>query len=361
MIKLGIIFGGKSEEHEVSILSAASVVEAIAGTKYEPVPIGINREGRWFSIDESMAGLETLDDSRVKTLIPRGDGDSRRARDPGSLLAPLDFAFPVLHGPYGEDGKIQGLFEMLNLPYAGCGVTASAVAMDKIFTRELWLRAGLPVCRHTTLRRRVHDANPSGERGRVERELGYPVFVKPANLGSSVGIGKAWNAKEMETAIEEAFLYDDRLILEECVDCRELEIGVLGNEDSDVSAVGEIVPKAEFYDYDSKYRGGAKLLIPADISSETAAKIAALARRAYAALNAEGFARVDFLLDRRSGAVLLNELNTIPGFTAYSMFPLLWREAGVPYEVLIERIIGLGYERHHAKNNRESNNAQRRR
>ncbi|MDR2089487.1 MAG: D-alanine--D-alanine ligase [Clostridiales Family XIII bacterium] len=362
MSKLGIIFGGRSEEHEVSVLSAASIVKAVAGTKYEPVPIGINREGRWFPIEESMEGIETLDDPRVRTLIPRGSGDSRRAFDPGSLLAPLDFAFPVLHGPYGEDGRIQGLFEMLDLPYGGCGVAASAVAMDKIFTRELWLRAGLPVCRHTTLRRRGYAADPAGERARAERALGFPIFVKPANLGSSVGIGKARSADALEAAIERAFLYDDRLILEECVDCRELEIGVLGNEEPAVSAVGEIVPEAEFYDYDSKYRGGAtKLFIPADISPETAARIAALARRAYAALNAEGFARIDFFLDRRSGAVLLNEINTIPGFTAYSMFPSLWREAGVAYDVLIERIIGLGYERYYAKNNRESDNAQRRR
>jgi D-alanine-D-alanine ligase len=360
MIKLGIIFGGKSGEHEISILSAASVLGAIDRTKYDPVPIGINKEGRWFLVEEGLESIGTLDDPRVKSLIPDGKGDLRRAIDPGSLPALLDFALPVLHGPYGEDGKIQGLFEMLDLPYGGCGVTASAVAMDKIFTRELWARAGLPVCRHTSLRKRAYAANPAGERERVERELGYPIFVKPANLGSSVGVGKASGADALERAIERAFLYDDRLILEEGVDCRELEIGVLGNEEPAVSAVGEIVPESEFYDYDAKYRSNAtKLFIPADIPVETAATIGALARRAYAALNADGFARIDFFLDRKTGAILLNEINTIPGFTAYSMFPSLWRETGLAYEVLIERIIGLGYERYHAENNRKPNNAQR--
>jgi D-alanine-D-alanine ligase len=360
MIRIGVIFGGRSEEHEVSVLSAASVIGAIAGTKYEPVPIGVNREGRWFLIEESMEGLVSLDDPRLGTLIPRGDGGSRRVLNPGRLPALADFAFPVLHGPYGEDGRVQGLFEMLDLPYGGCGVAASAVAMDKIFTRELWIRTGLPVCRHMTLRAGAYAADPAGELACVERTLGRPVFVKPANLGSSVGIGKARDAAALKDAIERAFLYDDRLILEECVDCRELEIGILGNEAPEVSAVGEIVPDAEFYDYDSKYRSdGTKLFIPADIPRETAAEIGRLARRAYAALNAEGFARIDFFLDRKSGALLLNEINTIPGFTAYSMFPSLWREAGVAYDVLIERIIGLGYERHYAKNNRESNLAKR--
>ncbi|MDR2770938.1 MAG: D-alanine--D-alanine ligase [Clostridiales Family XIII bacterium] len=358
MIRLGILFGGRSEEHEVSVLSAASVIGAIDRAKYDPVPIGINKEGRWFLIGEIPEGIERLDDPRVRTLIPDGSDGVRRALNPGHLPELLDFAFPVLHGPYGEDGKVQGLFEMLDLPYSGCGVTASAVAMDKIFTRELWMRAGLPVCRHTTLLRRAYAENPAGERERVARLLGYPIFVKPANLGSSVGVGKAHDAASLRDAIERAFLHDGRLILEEGVDCRELEIGLIGNEEAAASAVGEIVPEAEFYDYDSKYRGGAtKLFIPADISRETAATVEALAKRAYTALNAEGFARIDFFLDRKNGKVFLNEINTIPGFTAYSMFPLLWREAGVTYEVLIERIIGLGYERYYAKNNRKSNNA----
>ncbi|MDR1247584.1 MAG: D-alanine--D-alanine ligase [Clostridiales Family XIII bacterium] len=358
MKKIGIIFGGKSAEHEISVLSAASVVGAIDRAKYDPVTIGVNKEGRWFLIEESFAGIKTPDDPRVKTLIPCGADDSRPAINLGELPALLDFAFPVLHGPYGEDGKLQGLLEMLGLPYSGCGVAASAIAMDKIFTREIWLRAGLPVCKHTALSIDGYSANPAGERGRVERELGYPVFVKPANLGSSVGISKARDANALKSAIDRAFLYDSRLIIEEGVDCRELEIGVLGNEHPDVSAIGEIVPGAEFYDYDSKYRSGdTKLFIPADIPPETAKAIGTLARKAYTSLNAEGFARVDFFIDRKNGEILLNEINTIPGFTAYSMFPLLWRETGVAYEDLIERIIGLGYERCHAENNRQSNNA----
>jgi D-alanine-D-alanine ligase len=358
MTRIGILFGGRSEEHEISILSAASVVGAIDGTKYEPVLIGIDKDGRWFLVEDRMDGLKAPDDPRVKTLIRGEAGDPRRPLNPGDLPALVDFAFPVLHGPYGEDGKTQGLLEMLDLPYGGCGVTASAIAMDKIFTKEIWMRAGLPVCRHTVLRRLAYEADPKGERARVERELGYPIFVKPANLGSSVGIGKARDEAALARAIENAFLHDDRLIAEEAVDGRELETGVLGNAEPLVSVVGEIALDTEFYDYDAKYRSDAtKLFVPADIPPETAETIRALARKAYVALNAEGFARVDFFLDRKTGKALLNEINTIPGFTAYSMFPVLWRETGVAYEALIERIIGLGYERHHAKNNRKSNNA----
>jgi D-alanine-D-alanine ligase len=358
MLKIGIIFGGRSAEHEISVLSGVSVIGAINRAKYEPVPIGIDKEGRWFLIEESLDGIMTPDDPRVNALFAPGRGDARRGINPGELPALVDFAFPVLHGPYGEDGKIQGLFEILNVPYSGCGVAASALAMDKIFTKEIWIRAGLPVCRHTALRESAYAADPEGERGRVERELGYPIFVKPANLGSSVGIGRAADAAALKAAIDRAFLYDTALILEEGVAGRELEIGVLGNDCPEVSAIGEIVPDAEFYDYDSKYRSGAtKLFIPADIPPETAETIGTLARRAYTALNAEGFARVDFFLDRKSGAILLNEINTIPGFTSYSMFPRLWREAGLNYEDLIERIIGLGYERHNAENNRKPDHA----
>jgi D-alanine-D-alanine ligase len=358
MRKIGVIFGGKSAEHEISILSAASVIGAIAGTGYEPVAVGVNKEGRWFLIRDSLAGIETPDDPRVKTLIPSGTGEPGAEIGPGGISSLFDFAFPVMHGPYGEDGRLQGLLEMLGLPYGGCGVAASAIAMDKLFTRDIWIRAGLPVCRHTALCKRAYAADPAGERGRIGRELGYPVFVKPANLGSSVGISKARDEETLKSAIEQAFLYDARLIAEEGVDGRELEIGVLGNGNPEVSAIGEIVPGAEFYDYDSKYRSNAtKLFVPADIPAETVEEIKALALRAYTALNAEGFARVDFFLDRKSGAALLNEINTIPGFTAYSMFPMLWREAGLDYGDLIERIIGLGYERYNAENNRQSNNA----
>ncbi|MDR1573361.1 MAG: D-alanine--D-alanine ligase [Clostridiales Family XIII bacterium] len=360
MKKIAILFGGRSEEHEISVLSAASVVGAIDRAKYEPVPIGINRAGDWFLIGEGcLRGVRERDDPRIGTLIPAGRGPiSQTPLNPGCLSDLADFAFPVLHGPYGEDGRLQGLLEMLDMPYGGCGVAASAIAMDKVFTKEIWIRAGLPVCRHTVLRRRAYEADPAGERARIERALGYPVFVKPSGLGSSVGVGKARDAGALARVIEEAFSHDDRLIIEEAVDGRELEIGVLGNATPLVSAVGEIVPNAEFYDYDAKYRSGAaKLFIPADIPAETAARVSALAQEAYSVLNAEGFARVDFFLDRKSGAVLLNEINTIPGFTAYSMFPMLWRAAGVAYGDLIERIIGLGYERHHAENHRKPNNA----
>ncbi|MDR1571383.1 MAG: D-alanine--D-alanine ligase [Clostridiales Family XIII bacterium] len=361
MIKVGIVFGGQSCEHEISILSAASVAGAIPADRYEARPIGINRKGEWFLIAGGMEGLSGLDDPRIGTLIPADAaicGGQARHISAGDLPKHIDFAFPVLHGPYGEDGKAQGLFEMLGLPYAGCGVTASAIAMDKIFTKEIWLRAGLPVCAHEPLCEGDYLADPEGELGRLEKAIGFPAFVKPANMGSSVGVSMARDGEGLKRAVEKAFLYDGRLIVEERIDCRELEAGLLGNFGAEVSAVGEIAPAAEFYDYDSKYRDGAtRLSIPADIDGGAAARVRALAARAYRALGCEGFARIDFFLERPSGRLLLNEINTIPGFTAYSMFPLLWKEAGLGYPELIERIVGLGYERHNAKNNRGADHA----
>jgi D-alanine-D-alanine ligase len=367
MKKLGIIFGGRSDEHEISILSAASVIGAVDGDKYLPVPIGINRKGEWFLIKGDMDDLSTLDDPRLKTLIPHSVKDGAKNTEaesisPGNLRDYIDFAFPVLHGPYGEDGKVQGLFELLDLPYAGCGVTASAIAMDKVFTRDILIRNGLPMCRHILITEDEFSKDPVGIERRIQEELGFPIFVKPANLGSSVGISKVTDAHKLELAMREALQFDDRLIIEEGIDVRELEIGVLGNITAETAAVGEIIPSAEFYDYDAKYRSdGTKLIIPADIHEDISAEIKRLAILAYKALNCEGFARTDFFLDRKSGRILVNEINTIPGFTRFSMFPLLWKEEGVKYTELIERIIGFGYERYFLKNNREANNAERRR
>ncbi|MDR1136258.1 MAG: D-alanine--D-alanine ligase [Clostridiales Family XIII bacterium] len=356
MTRLGIIFGGRSGEHEISILSAASVLEAIDSTKYEPLPIGINRRGNWFIINGGMHELRDLNDERVKTLIPESANDAGSTAapfNPGKLREHIDFAFPVLHGPYGEDGKVQGLFETLNIPYSGCGVAASAISMDKIFTRDIWINAGLPVCRHMVLSHGNFLSNARQEIGAISRGIGYPLFVKPANMGSSVGISRVKSEGEMQDALAEAFKYDKRLIIEEAVDCRELEIGVLGNDSAEISAIGEIVPDAEFYDYDSKYRSDrTKLYIPADISAETADRMSALAVAAYQSLNCEGFSRVDFFLEKKTGKLYLNEINTIPGFTRFSMFPSLWREKGVSYSELIERIIRLGNERYNAENNR---------
>lgn len=360
MRRLGLLFGGRSGEHEISILSAASMIEAIDGNRYEIVKIGINKSGGWYLIEKDMSGIESLDDDRLKTLIPDGSGaetgGAAKPVSPGDIPALVDFVFPALHGPYGEDGRMQGLLETLNVPYGGCGVACSAVAMDKIFTREIWARAGLPVCGHVALFAEDYKADPGGEIDAVESALGYPVFVKPANLGSSVGISKAKSREGLKEGIAEALKYDRRLIVEECVNCRELETGVLGNRQVLSAAVGEIIPAAEFYDYESKYRdAGTAIVVPADIPADTAKEIKNLAEKAYCVLNGEGFARVDFFLERETGRIFINEINTIPGFTKYSMFPLLWKEAGLPYGELIERIVELGYERYFSENHRKAN------
>ncbi|MDR0423845.1 MAG: D-alanine--D-alanine ligase [Clostridiales Family XIII bacterium] len=354
MPRLGIIFGGRSGEHEISILSAASVIEAVEKLEYEPVPIGINKSGEWFAIHKAMAGIASLDDGRLGALIPKSAREADPGAEwilPGELHRRIDFAFPVLHGPYGEDGKIQGLFEMLGIPYSGCGVAASAICMDKLFTRDIWIRAGLPVCRHMAMPARSFLADPAAAISAISAGIGYPLFVKPANMGSSVGISRVKSADALKGALEEAFRHDRRAIIEEALDCRELEIGATGNGQAEVSAIGEIVPDAEFYDYDSKYRSaGTKLYIPADIPDATAHQLGILAAGAYQALNCEGFSRIDFFLERGTGKLYLNEINTIPGFTRFSMFPSLWREKGVTYPELIERIIRLGNERYNAEN-----------
>ena len=346
--KTGIVFGGRSKEHEISILSAAAVLSAIDRDKFEPVPFAIDRDGAWYLIEEDLDGLSDLADARMGSLFTR----ARRVTF-ADFDAMTDFAFPLLHGPYGEDGTIQGLFEMLGKPYAGCGVAASAISMDKIFTKEIWAQAGLPGCAYTHTTKCACEAGTTAEAARIENLLSYPIFVKPANMGSSVGVTKAGCRAELEAAIETALLYDKRVIAEQAVNGRELEVGVLGNGAISVSAIGEILCEAEYYDYDNKYRGsGAKLAIPATIPDKIRAEIEALAGRAYRTLGCEGFARIDLFYDEGTESVYLSELNAIPGFTRFSMFPLLWEAKGTGFSELIERIIKLGYERHNTPNSR---------
>jgi D-alanine-D-alanine ligase len=330
-------------------------MDAMDREKHEIVPIGISKSGEWFHITADMSGLRTLDDERYDSLIPERGGESASARriDIGAFQRLADFAFPLLHGPYGEDGTIQGVFEILDMPYAGCNVACSAISMDKIFTKEILIRAGFPVCKHASTYAFDFAGNAAGELDKIEASLAYPVFVKPANMGSSVGVTKAANRTALEAAIVNALQYDSRILIEEAVNGRELETAVLGNDEPQVGAIGEIIPDGEFYDYDSKYKNGlAKLCIPADIPDGTAREIGILATGAYKALGGAGFSRIDFFFEEKTGKIYLNEMNTIPGFTAYSMFPLLWKAKGVAYSELIERIIGFGYERHFAKNNR---------
>ena len=346
-IKIGIIFGGRSCEHEISILSAASVMDAIDKDRYEIVPIGITKEGKWFLIKANMSGITSLADERIKDIFT--DADPITIADFDEMT---DFAFPLLHGPYGEDGTIQGLFKMLGKPYAGCGVAASAISMDKIFTKEMWLRAGLPVCKHRYTTTIECKSSIEKEIENIESALTYPVFVKPANMGSSVGVSKVENRDELREAILNALHYDDRILAEENVSAREFEVALLGNGDADVSVVGEIINDAEYYDYDSKYKNGeTELIIPAKLPPELSEEIEKLAKKAYKVLDGEGFSRIDLFFDEKNGKVYLNEMNTIPGFTKFSMFPLLWESKGCEYSKLIERIIALGYERHNAENN----------
>jgi D-alanine-D-alanine ligase len=358
MKKLGIIFGGKSDEHQVSILSASSVINAIDKSKYKVVQIGIGRDGSWYHILDRMDDITSLDDSRIHTLIPQNSQEQSLGNPEkisfDHLKDMIDFAFPVLHGPFGEDGTIQGLFEMLDIPYAGCGVAASALAMDKVFTKEIWIRAGLPVCRHKSIDSSVDESEREEHLKTIAEELGFPIFVKPANMGSSVGVSRATDMKELIKSVAYALNYDHRIIIEEEINGRELETAVLGNNIINVASVGEIVAKGGFYDYDSKYKDGStELTIPANLPEDICGKIRELAKKAYMALDGKGFSRVDFFLDELNGNVFINEMNTIPGFTRYSMFPGLWNDAGLGYNELIERIIELGNERYNAKNNRQ--------
>lgn len=355
MDKIAVLFGGRSGEHEISILSAASMMDAVDRSQHEILPVGISKTGDWYHVMTDMSGLMSLDDPRFKSLIPLDGGDSPHARriDIGEFGRMADFAFPMLHGPYGEDGTVQGLFEMLGMPYAGCGVAASAISMDKIFTKKLLVQAGLPTCRYVAVLARTFVRERNDILREIEANIGFPAFVKPANMGSSVGVSRAVDTDALAAAIDHALKYDSRVIVEEAIVGRELETAVLGNGKPEVGAAGEIIPPDGFYDYDSKYRSGAaKLCVPADIPAAKAEALRELAAATFQALDGSGFSRVDFFLEEKSGKLLINEMNTIPGFTAYSMFPVLWQEAGVSYPALIERIIELGYERYHVKNHR---------
>ena len=341
--RLGIIFGGRSGEHEVSLMSAASVIRAVNKEKYELVYIGITKAGQW-KIFEGTA--DEIEDGSWEKIA--------KDFNPGNIKEVIDFALPIIHGPYCEDGKLQGFFETMDIPYGGCGVLASSVAMDKLLAKDVFARNGLPICKHVGVMKSEYEVDPEAAIEKVEAELGYPNFVKPANLGSSVGISKASDRDGLKKAMELAFTYDKRLIVEEFINARELETAILGNAKPEAAEVGEILPSADFYDYEAKYLSGgaSKLCIPAQLDPEMREKIREYAVKAYSAIDGEGFSRVDFFIDRDTGRLYLNEINTIPGFTSISMFPKLWEAAGVKYQDMIERIIELGYERYNAKNNR---------
>jgi D-alanine-D-alanine ligase len=375
-LRVGILFGGRSGEHEVSLLSAASILKAIDRKKFDVVPIGITKDGRWLGAGDAHSLLEG-DSSAVARRLRAGDPEAT----PGAkllhegmptLMAPepagsatssgnrpasaaVDIVFPVLHGTFGEDGTIQGLFELAGIAYVGSGVLGSAAGMDKDVMKRLFAQARLPIVKHVTLLRADWEKSPRKAVAQVEKALSYPVFVKPANLGSSVGISKAHDRKELGPALVLAAQYDRKLVVEQGVGnkkkARELEVAVLGNDDPNASVVGEIIPGKEFYDYEAKYLSeGSVPVIPAKITRAESKQIREMAVAAFRACDLSGLARVDFLMEPEGKRrIFLNEVNTLPGFTQISMYPKLWEATGIGYTDLITRLIELGLERHAEK------------
>jgi D-alanine-D-alanine ligase len=338
-----VVFGGRSREHEVSLASARAIMEAL-DRRHEVVPVGITREGSWISSGDPLRELESKKGELAGTSGPPASTGEKLP----AALDSVDVVFPVLHGPYGEDGTIQGLLELAGIPYVGSGVLASAVGMDKLTMKKIFAHHGLPQVEWLGLIRKEWEEDEESRIQDIETTLGYPCFVKPANLGSSVGISKAGKAEELKRALDEAAKLDRRLIVEAGVDAREIEVSVLGNERAEVSVPGEIiVQKNEFYDYGAKYsEGGMELVVPADIPDGTATEVHRIARTAYEAIDAAGMARVDFFLERDTQRLLINEINTIPGFTPTSVYSRLWAASGLPYEELLDRLVQLALERH---------------
>jgi D-alanine-D-alanine ligase len=351
-IRVGILFGGRSGEHDVSLQSAASVIHALDPAKYEIVPIGITREGQWRigsgatallpQVLESGEPVTPSVDPAGPKLLPLTHGLPAASSQPE-----IDVIFPVLHGTFGEDGTVQGLLELADIPYVGAGVMASAVGMDKDVMKRLFRERGLPVLPWELVLRTDWEKEPGLVRGRIEKRLPYPVFVKPVNMGSSVGISKVHHRLELTPAIDLAAKYDRKILVERGIDAREIECSVLGNDTPQVSVPGEVVPVNEFYDYEAKYiKEGSKLVIPAALTALQTGRVQEISIRAFQALDAAGMARADFLVERKRGTVYLNEINTIPGFTSISMYPKLWEASGLPYPELLDRLIELARERH---------------
>jgi D-alanine-D-alanine ligase len=362
--RVGILYGGKSPEHNVSLSTAMAVMNAIDKNKFDVIPIYINVEGQWIK-GERLTG--TITDvkqlqfhSDAKAMIPVALNQVPALADDKNQFpsvtdvnkeseAAIDVIFPLLHGPNGEDGTVQGLLEILNIPYVGNGVLASAVGMDKVMMKNLFAQAGLRQAKYVSFTKRDWSKDEEAAYDQVEQKLGYPCFVKPANAGSSVGITKCKQRADLKAAFIEAFKYDRKIIVEEAIVGREIEIGVIGNDEPICSVVGEIIPKKEFYDYQAKYEDGdTELIIPAQVTEEQYETIKQMAITAFKALDLSGLVRADFFLTE-DGTVYINEVNTMPGFTPYSMFPLLWKHSGVSYPELIERLIRLAIERHEEK------------
>jgi len=357
-LRVGVIFGGRSVEHEVSLVSARAVMKHLDPSRYECVPIGISREGRWLASADATLLLDGVDNGTTATPVSLPADPAVRALVPVTTGTPvpgaaaqasprLDVVFPLVHGTGGEDGTLQGLLELAGIPYVGSGVLGSSLGMDKIAMKTAFIAAGIPCGSHIGTTRLRARSDPARLAREVAESIGYPCFVKPANGGSSVGISRVKNPEGLGMAIQEAALYDRRLIIEEAIAGQEVECAVLGNEDPQASVVGEIVPCNEFYDYSAKYIDeGSKLIVPAGITTAQSERVRALSVDAFKAIDCAGMARVDFFVRKADGEVLINEINTIPGFTPISMFPRLWEAAGVPFDVLVTRLISLAIERH---------------
>ena len=343
--RVAVLFGGTSGEHEVSVASARSVLAAIDRDRFTPVPIGISKSGRWWSSAATERALAELAGAELAALPDSGDG-LLADLDGLAALRTVDIVFPLTHGTGGEDGALQGLLEWAGLPYVGAGVAASAVGMDKSMQKALWREAGLPVTDSLTLSRADWRTDPAAVCRQVERALDYPIFVKPANGGSSVGVSKVRSREDLTDAFSEAMRWDRKVVVERTVAGREIECAVLGNDEPQPSPLGEIRPQGEFYSYEAKYVDhSTELIVPADVPAGITKEIQQLAVAAYRAIDCAGLARVDFFL-QESGEPLLNEINTLPGFTSISMYPRLWQVAGLSYPDLLSRLIDLGLERH---------------
>jgi len=375
-LRVGVLYGGRSGEHEVSLASAAAVLANLDRKRYEPVAIRIDKEGRWAIADRpptAISAAEVIEQARLEAARPVRGGrevhliarpseetilsiDRRTSdkRDQGQAVVTglnLDVIFPVLHGPYGEDGTIQGLLELANVPYVGAGVLASAVGMDKAVMKLVFSARGLPICPYRVVMRYEWLADRDRVAAELAAALGFPMFVKPANLGSSVGISKAKDAAELAAAMDLAGSFDRKLVIEAAVpNAREIECAVLGNDQPAASVPGEVVPSREFYDYEAKYiDSGSAIIIPADLAETTVAEVQRLAIAAFRAIDGAGMSRVDFLIERDTDRVLLNEVNTIPGFTTISMYSKLWAASGLEYGPLLDRLVALALERHAEK------------
>ncbi|MBA3276323.1 MAG: D-alanine--D-alanine ligase [Chloroflexia bacterium] len=362
-IRIGLIFGGRSAEHDVSLRSALTIMDALDSDKFEVTPIGITRSGNWLSGGDPMQALtaaspmfhlgdgedsstETLDAGATSALVAQA-GSAASASVPRGITETVDIVFPALHGPMGEDGTVQGMLELAGVPYVGSGVLGSAVAMDKAVTKTILEGAGLPQIPWRLVTRKTWRADPAGVTNGVAGSLGFPCFVKPANMGSSVGISKVRGVEELAAAMDLAATHDRRIVIERGIVGREIEIAVLGNDEPIASVAGEVRPQGEYYDYNAKYMDDtAELIIPAPMDPELLVHMQRLAVEAFKALDLAGLARVDFFIERETDRVFINEVNTLPGFTSISMYPLLWAASGVPPGELVERLVRLGLERH---------------